>query len=97
MPWRNDATPRNTMKPNGVKVTNLDGKAGVLHGAHMGGHSDVANPQTKTTVNNIMKAKLAEKPSAAELTSQYKKTMSDALNKQTPTLKQFEAKIRSGK
>jgi len=49
MPWRNDATPRNTMKPNGVKETNLDGKAGVLHGAHMGGHSDVANMQTKMT------------------------------------------------
>jgi hypothetical protein len=37
------------MKPNGVKETNLDGKAGVLHGAHMGGHSDVANMQTKLT------------------------------------------------
>ena len=49
MPWRNDATPRNTMKPNATKETNLDGKAGVLHGAHMGGHSDVANMQTKLT------------------------------------------------
>jgi len=47
MPWRNDATPRNTMKPNATKVANLDGKDGVLHGVHMGGHTDVANIQTK--------------------------------------------------
>ena len=56
MPWRNDATPRNTMKPNSSKSTNLDGKAGVLHGAHMGGHSDVANMQTKLTVKPPMTA-----------------------------------------
>ena len=55
MPWRNDATPRNTMKPNATKVANLDGKDGVLHGVHMGGHSDVANPQTKTTAVKPLK------------------------------------------
>ena len=49
MPWRNDATPRNTQKPNATKSANLDGKAGVLHGAHMGGHSDVSNPLTMLT------------------------------------------------
>jgi hypothetical protein len=49
MPWRNDATPRNTMKPGNSKNSELGGKSGVLHGAHMGGHSDVAAPKTKTT------------------------------------------------
>ena len=49
MPWRNDATPRNTQKPNATKSANLDGKAGVLGGKHMGGNSDVSAPQTKTT------------------------------------------------
>jgi len=50
MPWRNDATPRNTMKAGNVKTSELAGKDGVLHGVHMGGHSDVANPQTKATI-----------------------------------------------
>ena len=58
MPWRNDATPRNTMKPNATKSANLDGKAGVLHGVHMGGHSDVANPLTKLTASNLDKSVL---------------------------------------
>jgi hypothetical protein len=35
------------MKANGTKVDGMVGKAGVLHGDHMGGHSDVANMQTK--------------------------------------------------
>jgi len=37
------------MKPNATKVANLDGKAGVLHGVHMGGHTDVAAIETKFT------------------------------------------------
>ena len=49
MPWRNDVTPRNTMKAGNVKTSELVGKAGVLHGDHKGGHSDVANMQTKLT------------------------------------------------
>ena len=47
MPWRNDATPRNTMKPNATKVASNAAPTGVLAGDHMGGHSDVANIQTK--------------------------------------------------
>jgi hypothetical protein len=47
MPWRNDATPRNTQKPNATKSANLDGKAGVLGGKHMGGNSDVSAMETK--------------------------------------------------
>ena len=49
MPWRNDATPRNTQKPNATKYANLDGRAGVLEGKYMGGNSDVNNIQTKLT------------------------------------------------
>ena len=73
MPWRNDATPRNTMKPNATKSANLDGKSGVLHGAHMGGHSDVSAPQTKTT-----KPKPNPTPTSV---SQLKNTISTMMNK----------------
>ena len=65
MPWRNDATPRNTMKPNSIKEADLDGKAGVLHGEHMGGHSDVADIETKLTIKPIaMNTKHALNPNA---------------------------------
>ena len=47
MPWRNDATPRNTMKPNATKVANNAAPTGVLAGQHMGGHSDVAAMKSK--------------------------------------------------
>jgi len=76
MPWRNDATPRNTMKVNSTKSANLDGKAGVLHGAHMGGHSDVANMQTKMTVPGIKKfnpdQKLSNNPQGLKKTNMDK-------------------------
>jgi len=49
MPWRNDATPRNTMKPNATKTANNAAPSGVLAGQHKGGNSDVANMQTKLT------------------------------------------------
>jgi len=49
MPWRNDATPRNTMKVDSTKSANLDGKSGVLGGKYMGGNTDVNNIQTKLT------------------------------------------------
>jgi len=47
MPWRNDATPRNTVKAGNPRTSELAGKTGILAGDHMGGHSDVANIQTK--------------------------------------------------
>lgn len=47
MPWRNDATPRNTAKAGSPRTSELAGKSGVLAGDHAGGHSDVANMQTK--------------------------------------------------
>jgi hypothetical protein len=47
MPWRNDATPRNTVKAGNAKTSELNGKAGVLHGSHMGGHTDVSAIETK--------------------------------------------------
>ena len=47
MPWRNDATPRNTQKPNATKTANNAAPSGVLAGQHMGGNSDVAAMQTK--------------------------------------------------
>ena len=57
MPWRNDATPRNTVKAGNPRTSELAGKPGVLHGDHMGGHSDVAKPMTKETMPGLKPAK----------------------------------------
>ena len=57
MPWRNDATPRNTVKAGNPRTSELAGKTGILHGDHMGGHSDVANPMTKESMPNLKPAK----------------------------------------
>jgi len=57
MPWRNDATPRNTMKSGNVKTSELTGMSGILHGDHKGGNSDVADAKTKLASYGITPGK----------------------------------------
>lgn len=87
MPWRNDATPRNTIKPNSSKSANLDGKSGVLQDAHMGGHSDVAAMQTKLAAQGL-------KPqSPAELKKIMQNDLNNTVQKNAPSMQQFQAQM----
>jgi hypothetical protein len=75
------------MKPNSTKSTNLDGKAGVLHGAHMGGHSDVANMQTKFTEKPFYKSEKKQQEVRVDTAKLLGKAIRDGFAKQADNAK----------
>ena len=87
MPWRNDATPRNTQKPNATKTANNAAPSGVLAGQHMGGNSDVAAIKTKLAAQGL-------KPqSPAELKKTMQNDLQKTVQKNAPSMQQFQAQM----